>query len=58
MSFLMTIFVFFRYPRNNIAVQYWTINDTAEMRRLIELGTDGITTDYPHLLKEVYENTR
>ncbi len=41
---------------HNIAVQYWTINDPEEMRELIEIGADGIMTDYPHLLKEVYDN--
>ncbi len=39
---------------HNIAVHYWTINDPDEMRELIELGADGIMTDYPHLLEEVY----
>ena len=43
--------------KHNIAVQYWTINKEEEMRHLIEIGADGITTDYPHLLKEVYENS-
>jgi glycerophosphoryl diester phosphodiesterase len=44
--------------KHNMAVQYWTINDAEEMRHIIELGADGITTDYPHLFKEVYENSR
>ena len=26
------------------------------MKYLIEIGADGIMTDYPHRLKEVYEN--
>ena len=41
--------------RHNIAVHYWTINDEDEMRHLIEIGADGIMTDYPHRLKKVYE---
>ncbi len=41
--------------RHNLAVHYWTINDPEEMRELIEIGADGIMTDYPHRLKEVYE---
>lgn len=39
--------------RHNMALIYWTINDEAEMRRLIELGVDGIITDRPDLLKEI-----
>lgn len=39
---------------HNMAVHYWTINDPADMRLLIELGADGIMTDYPHVLQEVY----
>lgn len=31
----------------------WTVNDEAEMRRLMELGVDGIITDYPDRLREV-----
>ena len=36
-----------------VAVQVWTINDPAEMRRLIRMGVDGIITDRPDLLKAV-----
>jgi glycerophosphoryl diester phosphodiesterase len=39
--------------RRNLAVHYWTINDPAEMRRLIALGADGIMTDRPDLLRQV-----
>ncbi|MBQ4579051.1 MAG: glycerophosphodiester phosphodiesterase, partial [Clostridia bacterium] len=31
-----------------------TIHDPEEMRELIELGADGIMTDYPHRLADVY----
>ncbi|MBE6781258.1 MAG: glycerophosphodiester phosphodiesterase [Ruminococcaceae bacterium] len=41
--------------RHNIAVHFWTINDPKEMKHLISIGADGIMTDYPHRLKEVYE---
>ena len=40
--------------RHNLAVHYWTINDVEEMKHLIEIGADGIMTDYPHRLAEVY----
>ena len=36
----------------NQTVAYWTINDLEEMRLLIEIGADIITTDSPDLLKE------
>ena len=41
--------------KHNLAVHYWTINDEEEMRHLIEIGADGIMTDYPHRLKAVYD---
>lgn len=41
--------------KHNLAVHYWTINDVDKMEMLIEIGADGIMTDYPHRLKEVYE---
>lgn len=34
----------------NLRVHAWTINDDATMRRLIELGVDGIMTDRPDRL--------
>ena len=36
-----------------LVVHVWTINDPAEMRRLLELGVDGIVTDRADLLKQV-----
>ena len=41
--------------KHNLAVHYWTINDEEDMRYLIEIGADGIMTDYPHKLAKVYE---
>jgi len=40
--------------KHNLSVHYWTINAKDEMRMLIDLGADGIMTDYPHRLAEVY----
>jgi glycerophosphoryl diester phosphodiesterase len=36
-----------------LTVHVWTINDAAEMRRLLDLGVDGIVTDRADLLKQV-----
>jgi len=43
--------------RHNIAVQYWTVDDIETMRRLIEIGADGIMTNRPSLLKAVFQNS-
>jgi len=47
-----------RAHRRNVAVQYWTINDADDMRRLIEMGVDCIMTDDPILMKEVLAEYR
>ena len=39
--------------RRGYKVFAWTVNDEAEMRRLIDLGVDGIITDRPDLLLQV-----
>jgi glycerophosphoryl diester phosphodiesterase len=36
-----------------LAVLPWTVNDPAEMQRLIDAGVDGIITDYPDRLRRV-----
>lgn len=36
-----------------LQVHIWTIDDPAEMRRLIDVGVDGLMTDEPALLKTV-----
>ncbi len=36
----------------NMRLIPWTINDAAEMNRLLELGVDGIISDYPNLFDE------
>ena len=36
-----------------LKVVVWTVNSEADMRRLLELGVDGIISDYPDLLREV-----
>ena len=51
---LATEYLVDRAHDHNLAVHYWTINDRDEMRMLIGIGADGIMTDYPHRLAEVY----
>lgn len=41
--------------RHNIDVHVWTINTGAEMADLLDVGVDGIITDYPDLLIEEIE---
>ena len=36
-----------------LAVHVWTIDEADEMRRLLDLGVDGIMTDRPGILKDV-----
>ncbi|HKO98924.1 MAG TPA: glycerophosphodiester phosphodiesterase [Pyrinomonadaceae bacterium] len=37
----------------NLVVHGWTVNTRDEMQRLVDIGIDGIITDYPSTLKEV-----
>lgn len=34
----------------NLKVHVWTVNETIDMERLLEMGVDGIMTDYPDRL--------
>ncbi|MCW5981183.1 MAG: glycerophosphodiester phosphodiesterase [Bryobacteraceae bacterium] len=36
--------------RMNLPVQVWTVNEEAEMKRLLAMGAQGILTDYPDRL--------
>ncbi len=37
----------------NLRVQVWSVNDVNDMQRLLELGVDGIMTDYPQRLMKL-----
>ncbi len=39
-----------------IFVQVWTVNEEEDMRRLLDMGVDGIITDDPRLLIQVLES--
>jgi glycerophosphoryl diester phosphodiesterase len=41
-----------------VQVHVWTINDPAEMRRLIALGVDGVMSDFPARLRAVVDARR
>ena len=39
--------------RRDVAVHVWTIDEPAEMHRLLDMGADGIMTDRPSVLRRV-----
>lgn len=38
---------------DGLQVHVWTVNDRAEMERLLDIGVDGVITDRPDVLKEL-----
>jgi len=41
--------------RHDTQIHVWTINEPAEMHRLLDLGVDAIMTDFPGVLRDVVE---
>ena len=55
---LVTVpFVTFAHT-HGVPVHVWTIDDEAEMESLLDLGVDGLITDYPGRMKSVLERRR
>ena len=43
------------YHQMGLAVHVWTIDDPRQMRRLLDRGVDGIMTDRPDVLRDVFQ---
>jgi glycerophosphoryl diester phosphodiesterase len=41
-----------------IDVLPWTVNEPADMQKLIDMGVDGIISDYPDRLRDVVNKRR
>lgn len=41
--------------RHEVQVHVWTINDEDEMRGLLDLGVDGVMSDFPAVLRKVVD---
>ncbi len=46
------------FKKRGILVYYWVLNTDEEFRRAIDLGVNGIITDYPTRLINFVENNQ
>ena len=44
--------------QHNLFVYVWTVNDQSELQAMVEMGVDGIITDYPDRLLAIMANSR
>lgn len=42
--------------KKRVIVQVWTVNDSDEMKQMIEMGVDGVMTDYPDRLIKILDH--
>ncbi len=43
--------------KNGLAVVPWTVNEEEDIRRMINLGVDGLITDYPNRVRNLIEES-
>lgn len=44
-----------RARANNMSINTWTVNKEEDIRKMIELGVDQITSDYPLLVRQILQ---
>lgn len=54
-NFGTTFFINYAH-KNDLAVQYWTINEEPEIRYLTSIGADCVMSDYPDIAYQVRES--
>lgn len=42
------------FHKHNKKVHVWTVNDTADIRRMLSIGVDGVMTDHPELAYPIF----